>query len=168
MSYRLAPLAPEHELDDFRCGEPALDEWLRKHARNAAGQGTRTYELLNERTNGTAGYFAIAPHLLGREQAPRRIGRGAPARIPAILLAKLALDARLHGEGLGAELLVHALRVIVGAARTAGGRIVVVDAIDEDAAAFYAAHDFTPTPNDPLRLVMKLSTAASALGLPWP
>lgn len=168
MSRRLAPLAPEHELDGFDSGQPALDEWLRTHARTAAGQGTRTYVLLDAAAEEVVGYFAIAPHLLERDAAPRRIGRGAPARIPAILLAKLALDQRLHGQGLGAELLVHALTTIVTAARGAGGRIVVVDAIDDAAAAFYAAHDFHATPRDPRRLAMKLSTAAKALGLAWP
>jgi predicted N-acetyltransferase YhbS len=67
-----------------------------------------------------------------------------PQRIPAILLAKLALHERLQGQGLGAELLVHALMTIVAAARSAGGRIVVVDALDESAASFYRAHDFHP------------------------
>jgi GNAT superfamily N-acetyltransferase len=169
VSYKLHPLSPDHHhLDSFDSGTPPLDEWLRRHARNAAGQGTRTYLLIDEKTEVVDGYFAIAPHLLARDEAPRSIGRGAPARIPAILLAKLALDQRLHGRGLGAELLIHALTTIIAAARTAGGRIIVVDAIDDNAAAFYRAHDFQPAPSDPQRLVMKLSTAARALSLPWP
>lgn len=169
MSLRLAALAPEHDLDSFASGQPALDEWLHRHAHGAAGRGTRTYVLVDEGVpEAVSGYFAIAPHLLERDAAPRRIGGGAPARIPAILLAKLALDRQLHGRGLGSELLVHALTTIVGAARSAGGRLVVVDAIDDAAAAFYAAHDFMPTPRDPHRLVMKPSSAAKALGLAWP
>lgn len=168
MSYRLRPLSPDHHLDSFDSGTPSLDEWLRRHARNAAGQGTRTYVLSEEQTDRISGYFAIAPHLLAREEAPKSIGRGAPARIPAILLVKLALDRGLHGRGLGSELLVHALTTITAAARTAGGRIIVVDASDDRAAAFYLAHDFQPVPSDPQRLVMKLSTAARALSLPWP
>lgn len=168
MSHRLEPLSPEQDLDPFTSGTPALDEWLRRHARDAAAQGTRTYVLLGATTDEVVGYFAIAPHLLEREAAPKRVGRGAPARIPAILLAKLALDRRLHGQGLGSELLVHALQTIFTAARAAGGRLVVVDAIDDPAAAFYAAHDFVPTPGDPRRLVIKLSTVAKALGLDWP
>jgi GNAT superfamily N-acetyltransferase len=168
VSYRLAPVAAEHDLDGFDSGQPVLDDWLRAHARSATGQGTRTYLLLDGDAGVVAGFFSIAPHLLERDEAPRRIGRGAPARIPAILLAKLALDRRLHGQGLGAELLVHALTTIVTAARSAGGRLVVVDASDADAAAFYAAHDFSPTPRDPRRLVAKLSSVANALELEWP
>lgn len=168
MSYRVEPLAASHDLDAFDCGHDALTVWLRQHALRAIGQGTRTYLLIEEATGAVAGYFAIAPHLVERDDTPRGVGRGAPQRIPAILLAKLALDNRLHGQRLGVELLVHALTTIVVAARSSGGRIVVVDAVDEDAASFYRAHDFKPSPADPRRLIMKLSTAARALGLTWP
>ena len=168
MSYRVEPLTEAHDLDSFDCGEPALNAWLTQHARRATGQGTRTYLLIDEARDEVVGYFALAPHLIARDETPRSVGRGAPRRIPAILLAKLALDERLHGQGLGAELLIHALRTIIGAARSAGGRIIVVDAIDETAASFYRAHGFQPSPSDPYRLVMKLSTVARALGLPWP
>lgn len=168
MSHRVEPLSDGRDLDAFACGHPALDAWLREHAHRATRQGTRTYLLVEDATDAVAGYFAVAPHVVERDEVPRRIGRAAPRQIPAILLAKLALHERLHGQGLGAELLVHALTTIVAAARAAGGRIVVVDAIDDDAASFYRAHDFEPTPDDPRRLILKLSTVASALGLPWP
>jgi len=168
VSHRIEPLADGHDLDGFSCGHPSLDTWLHEHAHRATRQGTRTYVLTEGATEAVIGYFAIAPHLVEREEAPRRIGRGAPQRIPAILLAKLALHERLHGQGLGAELLVHALTTIVTAARSAGGRLVIVGAINDNAAGFYRAHDFEPTPNNPHRLILKLSTVASALRLPWP
>ncbi|MGB2711244.1 MAG: hypothetical protein WBC33_06980 [Conexibacter sp.] len=168
MSYRIEPLADGHDLDAFTCGQPALDTWLREHAYRAARQGTRTYLLIEDKTESVVGYFAISPHLIEREEAPRRIGRGAPRQIPAILLAKLALHERLHRQGLSAELLIRALTTIVTAARSAGGRIVIVDAIDDNAASFYCAHDFESTPNDPHRLILKLSTVAKSLGLDWP
>ncbi len=168
MSYRVEPLADGHDLDALICGHLVLDTWLKQHARRATGQGTRTYLLIDETTAAVSGYFALAPHLIEREQTPRDISRGAPQRIPAILLAKLALHQHLQGQGLGAELLVHALTTIVVAARSAGGRIVVVNAIDESAASFYRAHDFQPSPMDQQRLVMKLSTAARTLGITWP
>jgi len=168
VSYRVEPLAAGHDLDVFDCGQDALNVWLRQHARHAVGQGTRTYLLIEEATSTVAGYFALAPHLVARDDLPRGVGRGAPQRIPAILLAKLALHRHLHGQGLGAELLVHALTTIVAAAKSAGGRLIVVDAVDEKAASFYRAHDFQPSPTDPHRLIMKLSTAARALCLTWP
>jgi len=168
VSHRIEPLADGYDLDAFTCGHASLDAWLREHAHNATRQGTRTYLLLESDTDVVAGYFAIAPHLLERAGAPRRIGRGAPNRIPAILLAKLALREDLQGDGLGADLLIQALTTILNAARSAGGRLVVVDAIDDNAARFYRAHDFEPSPENPHRLILKLSTVAQALDLPWP
>jgi GNAT superfamily N-acetyltransferase len=167
VNLRVVALDESHDLESFTSGNDELDGWLRLHARNATGQGTRTLVVIDEGDT-IVGYFAIAPHVLDRGDAPRKVGRGAPRQIPAILLAKLALSADLHGQGLGAELLVRALGTIIDAARAAGGKIVVVDAIDESAAAFYLHHDFDPLPNRPDRLVMKLSTAARALGIAWP
>ncbi len=85
-----------------------------------------------------------------------------------MLLAKLALERRLQGHGLGSELLVVALRTIVEAARRVGGRFVVVDAIDAAAVRFYEHHDFVAVPNNRSRLIRKLSTVARALDMPWP
>ncbi len=168
MSYRVEPLAAGHDLDAFDCGHDALTDWLQQHARNTTGQGTRTYLLIEEASGADAGYYAVAPYLVERDSAPAGVSRGAPKRIPAILLAKLALRSDLHGQGLGAELLVYALTTIVTAARSAGGRLVVVDAVDNNAADFYRAHNFLPSPTDPCRLIMKLSTTARALDLSWP
>lgn len=166
MILRVEALA-EHDLSGFSCGKDELDDWLRRHARTATGQGTRTYVVVDE-DGRVVGYFALAPHLLSRDDAPPRLTHGAPRQIPAILLAKLALDSTLQGQELGAELLVHALGTTLDAARRAGGRVVLVDAIDDGARAFYEHHDFSPIPGRPRRLVMKLSTAAKALGVAWP
>lgn len=64
--------------------------------------------------------------------------------------------------------MVDALGVAVEAVKKAGGRLIVVDAIDEDAAGFYAHHGFVPAPENPRRLVMKAGDAARTLGLAWP
>lgn len=167
MTFCVVALDDRHDLAKFRSGNLDLDRWLRDHARTATAQGTRTYVLLDDH-DVVAGYFALAPHVLARGDAPKQLGRGSPRQIPCILLAKLALAEHLHGQGLGAELLVRALRTTIDAARIAGGKLIVVDAIDNDAIAFYRHHDFEPLPSRPDRLVMKLSTAARALGIPWP
>ena len=167
MSLGVVALDESHDVESFTSGNIELDGWLRLHAPNATGQGTRTFVVIDE-GDAVVGYFAIAPHVLDRDDAPTKLGRGAPRQIPAILLAKLALSAELHGQGFGAELLVRALATIIDAARAAGGKVVVVDAIDESAAAFYRHHDFEPLPDRDDRLVMKLSTAARALGVAWP
>lgn len=168
MTYRVEPLHEDYHLDRFDCGNDQLSAWLQRHALHARGQGTRTYVLVEESTGSIMGYFAIVPHMVAREDAPARIGRGAPAQIPAVLLAKFALDTQVQGQGLGTEFLLKALTMIIEASRIAGGKLVVVDAVDERARAFYEKHDFEAIPGDESRLVMKLSTAAKALGLQWP
>lgn len=166
--FGVEPLRARHETTAFTCGNQELDRWLAESALGVAGHGTRTYVVAEERSNRIVGCFAIAPHLLRSLDPPPRVARGAPRLIPAILLAKLALHKDLHGRGLGAELLIRALEVIVAAARRAGGRLVVVDAIDEPARNLYRHHGFDPLPSRDDRLILKLSTAARSLGADWP
>ena len=109
------------------------------------------------------GYFSLAAHLVVRGELPKNLGRGSPTSIPAVMLARLALDVGLHGEGLGGELLWDALTRARAASDIAAARLVVVDAISAIAAAFYEHHGFTPIPENPNRLVQKMSDIASAL-----
>jgi Acetyltransferase (GNAT) domain len=76
-----------------------------------------------------------------------------------VLLARLALDRSLQGQGLGGELLVDALSRAVQASEVAAARLVVVDAIDEAAAAFYEHHGFVAVPGNRQRLVQKSTTS---------
>ena len=146
-------LAAAHDVDTFRCGNEDLDLWLRHAALTADRAGTsRVYVHLDD--DRVAGYFAIAPHLVRRSDVPSSIGRGAPDTIPGFLLARLALAADLKGGGRGGELLVAALENILQAILLGGGRLIVVDAIDDNAAGFYRHYGFKPTPTDPDRLVM--------------
>ncbi|MHB8464180.1 MAG: GNAT family N-acetyltransferase [Acidimicrobiales bacterium] len=167
MTWRVGSLGSEQDLTHFDCGNSELNQWLIQHALHAIGQGTRTYVAADD-DGRVIGYFAVVPHVVERDDVPRSIGRCAPRQIPAILLAKLALDRAVQGQGLGAELLVLALATILDAARVAGGKLVVVDAVDRAAATFSAHHDFVACPANPSRLVQKLSTIARALGEPWP
>lgn len=108
-------------------------------------------------------YYSIAPTQIVRGDLSRGQTGGFTV-VPAYLLARLALDKSLQGQGLGSQLLIDALEVIVKASRRSGGRLIVVDAIDDAAVAFYRRHDFEPVKNDDRRLVMKIATARQALG----
>ena len=108
-------------------------------------------------------YFSLAAHLVTRAAMPKKAARGAPDAIPSILLARLALDRTLHGQGLGGELLWDALSRSLAASEIAAARLVVVDAIHDSAARFYEHHGFVRVPGTPHRLVQKLSDIAAAL-----
>ena len=161
-------LRVEHVLTGFDSGEPVLDDWLIGSALNADRSGTaRTFVWSDDELQVVA-FMIMCPHEIRREVLPSKVARGTPNVIPAILLARLALDRRLHGEGLGAQLLVDAIGRAVDAVRLAGGRFIVIDALHERAAAFYRRFGFQEVPDVPLRLVMKASDDAASLGLPRP
>jgi GNAT superfamily N-acetyltransferase len=157
----------DYDLEQFTCGTESLDSWLKVSARHAMRMGTaRTYVWLTDR-DGVAAYYAVAPHAVRRDD-DNAITRGSPDPIPCLLLAKLALGTEFQGEGNGSALLADALRTMLEAMRAIGGRLVVVDAIDEGAAAFYRHHGFSDLSADPRRLCIKASSAAKSLGVEWP
>ena len=164
---RFERLTPEHPIQSFSSGNTDLDVWLREAGISADRAGTaRVYLWLDD--DRAIGYFAILPHGVRRSDLPPSVGRGAPEVIPGFLLARLALSEHLHGRGHGGELLVGALDAMLTAIRIGGGRLIVVDAIDQRAHDFYVHFGFRATPADPGRLVMKASTAAASLSIDWP
>lgn len=157
-------LGEGHDLTPFDSGQPALDSWLRHSAAHAERMRTARTFVWHAGDRRVVATFSLAAHLVVRAELPRRIGRGSPDTIPAVLLARLALDRTLHGQGLGGELLWDALSRAVAASRLAAARVIVVDAIDTAAARFYQHHGFFPVPGDPHRLIQKISDVAAALG----
>lgn len=164
MAFRSEPLDPvRHRLDSLDSGEPELDSWLREHAAGAeARRVARTFVWCREGDDVVVGYYSLAGHRLIRDELPKSIGRGSPAEIPAVLLARLAIDAQLQGQRLGGALLADALKRVVAATDLVAARFVVVDALDENAAKFYEHHGFRPIPGT-LRLVQKISSVLAAL-----
>jgi predicted N-acetyltransferase YhbS len=155
-------LGPDHVVDEFDSGIAELDSWLRRSASVAASSGTAaTYVLC--RANRVVGYYALAMSSVTHDRAPSRLRRGMPDPVPVVLLARLAIDRSEQGRKLGGHLLVDALRRCVRGGREFGARAVVVDAINEEAAAFYQHFDFHPL--DGPRLWRRLSDVARATGV---
>jgi len=136
---RSHPFDPaRHGVEEFECGNASLGSWLRNHAAVAARMRTAgTYVWVAD--GQVVGYYAVAPHAVVRDALPSKVRSNAPDPIPAYIIGKLALSTGLQGKGLGSALLLDALTRLVSVADTAPGRVVVVDAIDEAARAFYLA-----------------------------
>jgi GNAT superfamily N-acetyltransferase len=155
-------LTEHHETRHFDSSKPSLDTWLQQHALTT--EARRTGRTFVWQDNGRAvAYYTIAAHLIVREDLPRALGRGNPGQIPAVLLARLALDKTLQGQGLGGALLADALERIVIATQTVAARFVVVDAIDQGARGFYLHHGFREIPGT-MRLIQKISDIGAAIG----
>jgi GNAT superfamily N-acetyltransferase len=154
-----------HLAAGFDSGEPTLDAWLRDHAATAAQRGTALTWVWLDSSDHVVAYYSLAAHKVVREDLPSRLGRGGPAEVPAVLLAKLALDRSHQGRGLGAVLVYDALRRVAVATEQVAARVVVVATIGEAAAAFYEHLGFRRVP-DSLVLVQKMTDIAAAVTEP--
>jgi GNAT superfamily N-acetyltransferase len=112
------------------------------------------------------GYYALAAAQVAPEAASLRSLKGqAQARaVPAILLARLAVDERHQGGGVGRSLLQDALLRSVGASEVIGARLVFIHAKHEAAKAWYAQYGFEESPTDPLHLMMLMKDVRAFLG----
>ncbi len=165
--YTSTRLADDHDVSRFDCGKETLDKWLREFALRATKTETaRVYVWTEHGDTAVKAYFALSPtEVIKDTDGLTRSQSGGVTRVPGYLIGRLALDRSLHGHGLGGELLFDAVSRAVGAAEVGGGRLIVVDAIDEDAQAFYQKFGFVPVQLREYRLVMKMSTARQALGV---
>ena len=157
-----APLTDEHQIDTFDSGEPVMDDWLRRRARaNQASGASRTYVVLEGKM--VVAYYALASGAIAQAAAPGRFRRNMPDPIPVVVLARLAVDRRLQGRGLGRALFRDAARRVARAADTIGIRGIVVHAISEEARNFYIALGFDPCPAEAMTLVVTLRDIRGAL-----
>lgn len=149
----------------FDCEVEILNRYLQKHAFQAQqGEGARTYVTFSK-DGIIAGYFTLAYGSIEHEKAPERVTKGiARHPIPVMLLARLAVDKRFKGQGIGKELMRDAMLRTLNAAEIAGLRAIVVDAKDDAAKAFYQRYGFEPFKDEPMRLSLILKDVRAQLG----
>jgi GNAT superfamily N-acetyltransferase len=160
----IEPLDEAHVVVEFDCGVPALNEYLTEGALPDQEDGaSRTY--VATRAGRVVGFFTLAASRVDRGTATGRVAATRSRHaVPAILLARLALDVSEQGHGLGEALLVEALRRYVQAADIVGARVVLVHAKDERAVSFYARYGFEQSPIGPLHLMRMMQDIREDLG----
>jgi GNAT superfamily N-acetyltransferase len=152
----------------FDCGEPSLDRWLATQAgQSMESRDAVTYLLLDEAPDGEAiaGYFCLAAGSVSREAAPAPMARRAPEPIPAVLMGRFAIDRVFQGQGWGAELLREALLSAASGGRSIGARVMLVDAISDEAYDFYIRFGFTPSPIHARQVLYDLRIVEASAGL---
>jgi GNAT superfamily N-acetyltransferase len=156
-------LDDSHDLTAFDCGNDQLNDWLRRHAVAAQAMDTaRTFVLVAGPK--VVGYFSLTMGSVQRRDAPAKLVRGLPQYpVGVVLLARFAIHRDTQGQGLGGRLLAHALRKALTAGDAAAARLVVVDAIDDDAVAFYQRHGFIAVPEHPRRLYRRTKDIRASL-----
>lgn len=157
------PLTADHDLTDFDCGEPALDEWLKRRALRNEGRAARTYVVCEDRR--VVAYFCISAGSVERAAAPAGIRRNAPDPIPVSLIGRLAVSRSHAGRGLGADMLSDALRRIAAVSQRIGIGAVMVQAKSEDARLFYlACAEFVEFPAESRILFLPIETLVAGFG----
>lgn len=159
------PLDRSHDLSPFSSGVPVLDDWLKRRAlANQDSGATRTFVVsLDTRI---VAYYALASGSVIASQAPGRFRRNMPDPIPVAILARLAIDVSYQRNGLGRALVQDASRRVMNAAQSLGIRGILVHAISEEAQTFYAKLGFSPSPLNPMTLMVSLADLRQAIAEP--
>jgi len=157
------PISTLHDVSEFSCGKPVLDRWLKTRALSNQENGFTAVIVVHQQ-NSVVGYYGLAPTAIVPGRLPRSIRTGQPPDpVPCLLLGQLATDERWKGKGIGTGLVKHALQRCVAAASLVGGRALVVNAVDDEAAAFWLRRGFTASKDDPLVLFRSISDIAASV-----
>jgi GNAT superfamily N-acetyltransferase len=155
----------KHDRAAFSCGVAALDDWFHIRAGQDEKRNVARVFVAVDDQRGIVGFYSLSSFTLAISDLPREYAKRLPRYdlIPAALIGRLARDARVRGEGVGDLLLADAVRRAIGASRSLAVFAIVVEARNEEAAAFYRDFGFAPFPSRPLRLFMPMSEAAEAV-----
>ena len=162
-SVSIRKLTAQDQVDDFSCGWPELDFYLKRYTlMNQQSGSASTYVLKQGKT--AVGYYSLAVGSVEHRTAPSRIVKGlAKHPIPVMLLARLAVSSEFQRQGWGRVLLKDALIRTAQAGDIAGIRTLLVHAKNDEAKNWYLAQGFSPSPTDPLHLFVLLKDVAALL-----
>jgi GNAT superfamily N-acetyltransferase len=156
---RIEALASHHDRDDFSCGVDSLDRYLWTQAGQDVRRKANGVFILVEpdKPNVILGYYTLCATGLPQGDVPAAARKHVPRYplVSATLVGRLAVSEARQGERLGAMLLADAVRRAYRSADTVGASMLVVDAINERAAAFYEGNGFVRLP-DSLKLVLPM------------
>jgi len=164
--WREEPLARRHDRAGFDCGVPALNDYLRRYARqNHESGGAKTFVAVEpDAPNVVLGYYTIAPGAVDFADVPDVAKRGLGRyEVPVFRLGRLAVATREQGRGLGGALLMAGGQRALAVADAVGGVALAIDAKDEDAARWYERFGALRLLDDPMALMLPLAMVSAAL-----
>jgi GNAT superfamily N-acetyltransferase len=160
------PIGRQHDREAFDCGEAALNEFLRRYARKSHELGgAKTFLAIDDGDHKTVlGFYSLSPASVEYARTPEVVKHGlARYDVPVFRLARVAVDRRMQGQGLGGQLLLAAGRRCLLASAEVGGVALLIDAKTERAARWYAGYGAVPMLDAPLSLLLPLKTIETAL-----
>jgi GNAT superfamily N-acetyltransferase len=165
-AWREEPISKKHDREAFDCGEEALNEFLRRYARKSHERGgAKTFLAIDDSDKTILGFYSLSPASVEYTRTPEVVRHGlARYDVPGFRLARLAVDRRFQGRGLGGQLLLAAGRRCLLAAAEVGGVVLVIDAKNEKVASWYSSYGAVPLLDAPLTLLLPLVTIETVLG----
>ncbi len=152
--YIIEPLSPTHDRTAFDCGEPSLDDFLKRFARQNDEKGlSRTYVAVLPDEPKTYGYYSLSSGAIRFDTMPEKLPR---YPVPVIHLGRLAVDRSAKGQGLGKILLLDALKRAVSVSKQLGTYAVEVYALNDAARGFYLKYGFAPLLDDEHHLYLTM------------
>ena len=149
----------KHDRQRFDCGDASLNEYLKTRLNQQMRRGVTVGYVLVAASGRIAGFVTLSNGELPVSVIPE--GHGFPIKLPlpTTLIGRLAVDREFHGQGLGGDLLVHAIRIAVKTAEHVASAVIEVDALNDSARAFYQHFGFVRLPDDELHLYLPLADA---------
>lgn len=127
-----------------------------KRSEKPGARRSQTFVVCKTGTKQVAGLYSLATGSVNHTQATGNLRRNMPDPIPVIILARLAVDVSLRGNGLGADLLHDAVLRCYRVAENIGVRAIMVHALTEEAKAFYIHHGFKASQTQERTLFLRL------------
>lgn len=156
-------LTADDNLANFDCGQSALNQFLQRFAlNNQKANSAQTYVCCL--ADQVVGFYSLAVGSIEASIAPDRLIKGLPKHpVPVMILARLAVDVRHQGLGLGSALLKDALLRTAQAADIAGIRALLVHAKDDNIRNWYLNWEFEASVTDPLHLFLLIKDLKTLL-----
>jgi len=162
---RIELLAKSHDREAFDCGSVPLNTFLKQTARQHAERGiSRTFVLVEEEEpKRILGFFALNLCQLQADTLSPEEAKRLPRTVPGVRLGRLAAAKELQRQGIGATLLVGAMRKFIEIFDTAGGIGLFVDAKDQQAKRYHEQFGFVSLPSNELELFLPVKSIQEAL-----
>ena len=149
----------QHQRGSFDCGQPALDDYLKTKLNQQMRRGVTGGYVLADADGRIAGYVTLSAGELPITVIPAGHGYPPQMPLPTTLIGRLAVDRSFRGQGLGGDLLIHAIRLAVQTAEQVASAVIEVDALDESARKFYEHYGFSSLVDDQLHLYLPMADA---------
>lgn len=165
-SWHEEPIAKSHDRMAFDCGDADLNTYLQRFARqNHANGGAKTFlAVADARPSLILGFYSLSPASVAYCRTPELLRRGLGRyEVPVFRLSRLAVDKTVRSQGLGGQLLMAAGRRCLRVAAEVGGVALLIDAKNTRVADWYASYGAVPMLDQPLSLLLTLTTIEKAL-----